>query len=77
MKIAMGVAGLLVLGWGGLLLHYLVAGRIPLRIRRVVFLWVPERWVGDETTNVALWALFSVMAGAFLTIVGVSALIAP
>jgi hypothetical protein len=75
MGIVMSVAGLAIFGWGGLLLYYMASGRIPPRLRPLVRVWVRRDEPGDDGANVALWAIFSVLAGSVLTIVGISALI--
>jgi len=72
MGIAMSVAGLVILGWGGLLLYHLASGRMPPRLRPFVRVWVRRDQPGDDGANVALWAIFSLLAGTMLTIVGFS-----
>ena len=74
MRIAIGVAGLLIFAWGGLLLYYLASGRVPPRLHPIIRVWVRRGEAGDVGVNIALWALFSVLAGAVLTIIGLSAL---
>lgn len=76
MRIVMGIVGLLIFGWGGLLLYYLVSGEMPARLQSVVHLWVRLDKGGDDGINVALWVLFCSFAGAVLTIIGLSSLIA-
>jgi hypothetical protein len=75
MRIVMGMVGLLIFGWGGLLLYYLASGHIPSRLQSVVHIWMRRDQGGDEGVNVALWVLFCAFAGAVLTIIGLSALI--
>lgn len=75
MGIVMSLAGLAIFGWGGLLLYYMASGRMPPRLRPFVWVWVWRDEPGDEGANVALWAIFSLLAGSVLTIVGISALI--
>ena len=75
MKIVMGIVGLLIFGWGGLLLYYLVSGHMPPQLRSVVHIWVRADKGGNEGVNVALWILFCAFAGAVLTIIGLSTLI--
>jgi hypothetical protein len=62
MGIVMGVAGLAIFGWGGLLLYYMAFGRMPPRLRPFVRAWVWRDGPGYEGAYVALWAIFSSLA---------------